>query len=225
MTSEIILISGWSSDQNIWLPLQNKIKANYHYFDWKLYLDDKNSLPLFLNKFQKVVIISWSLGAIIALEAALLKTNKIKKLILLSPTARMTKDNNYPGVDHKILAAMASKLNTQQQKLINDFAINCFFPEPADQKLTEMSSHFTKSELKKGLEFLNDSDLRAELHKIKIPALILHGNKDKIIPLTQGEYLAKNLTVSSFKKVNTGHALPFFLTTELLSKIERFINE
>lgn len=225
MTSDIILISGWGCDQNIWLSLQKKIKANHHYFNWQLYLENNDALLSFLDQFQKVVIISWSLGSIIALKAALQKPNKIEKIILLSPTARMTKDQNYSGVNNKILETMTNKLTDQRQELIDNFAANCFSPEPADNIFATMSSNFTTTELKKGLEFLNSSDLRSELHKIKTPTMILHGTKDKIIPLAQSKYLAENLTQSSFKKVNTGHALPFFLTTELLTDIESFINE
>lgn len=224
MTSKIILISGWGSNQNIWKTLQEKINADYHYFDWRLYLDDNSSLQLFLDKLKKVIIVGWSLGAVIALKGALLKPDKTKKLILLSPTARMTKDRNYSGVNKKTLAAMAGKLMTQKQELIDEFAANCFFPEPADRQFTKMSNCFAVSALKKGLDFLNDTDLRAELPKIKIPALIIHGSKDKIIPPAQSEYLHKALPASSFKKTKAGHALPFFLTTELLTDIESFIN-
>lgn len=58
------------------------------------------------------------------------------------------------------------------------------------------------------LKTLRDSDLRADLKKIKIPALILHGKLDKICTFDLAEQMHKLLTNSKLVALDkSGHAL------------------
>lgn len=227
MKKNVILIGGWGSNKKSWQTLQYKISNNFifYYYGWEEYLKNKNSLTDLLNKQKSAILIGWSLGGLIALESALANTSKIEKLVLLAATARMPKDKNYIGVNPKTLKSMTSKLAAKREELIRDFATNCFYPQPPDPLFKAASKNFTDKELTTGLEFLNNSDLRAELKKINIPTLIIHGTKDKIMPLRQSDYLAKVLPNNSFKTLALGHALPFYQSKELLTAVESFINE
>ncbi len=70
-----------------------------------------------------------------------------------------------------------------------------------------------------GLKTLRDSDLRADLKKIKIPTLILHGKLDKICSYDlaeQMDLLLENATLVPFEK--SGHAL-------FIEELEKFNTE
>ena len=69
-------------------------------------------------------------------------------------------------------------------------------------------------------------DLRDIISDIKIPVLIIHGEKDNVCPVDAGRYLAENLSdakLEIFK--NAGHA-PFLTRHKEFNRIvKRFIEK
>lgn len=75
-----------------------------------------------------------------------------------------------------------------------------------------------------GLKTLRDSDLRADLRKITIPTLILHGKLDKICSYDLAEQMhngIKNSTLVPFEK--SGHALFIEELEKFNSELEKFV--
>ncbi|MFC7392331.1 alpha/beta fold hydrolase [Scopulibacillus cellulosilyticus] len=64
----------------------------------------------------------------------------------------------------------------------------------------------------------------SELNQIKQPVLLLWGSEDKIVPVSIGERLKKDLPCSEMKVYqNTGHLLPEEKPAEVAKDIQRFI--
>ena len=160
------------------------------------------------------VLIGWSLGALIALETALLAPQNVAALVLIGATARFTRAPGYPpGTPARLLEAMIARLEEQPQAVVGDFIGRVFQPEnveePERRTLEATALHLGATELTRGLRYLADTDLRADLGRIGCPALILHGDQDRIIPVAAAEFLRHGLPASSLKIIGgAGHALP-----------------
>jgi pimeloyl-[acyl-carrier protein] methyl ester esterase len=72
-----------------------------------------------------------------------------------------------------------------------------------------MSSAFSSADLEAGLRYLAAADLRAELARIALPTIVLHGDADRVIPPAAGRLLAESLPAARHVAIRgAGHALP-----------------
>lgn len=222
MTQTIVFISGWGTDSDIWDDLKKLLGESYKYmhFSWSEYLKGNSSdvsLP------DSSVVIAWSLGALIA-QQLMVKENKVSKLILLAPTARMVRDKGYKGVNARILQSMIDKLDRDRDTVIHDFALNASLSDDTFvDKFIKQSAKYTLSELRQGLEFLRDSDLRNEISEIAVNTLIVHGNQDMIIPVSQGIYVSENMKNSKSILLDAGHALLTAKVHDIAKEIQVFL--
>ncbi len=146
-----------------------------------------------------VVVIGWSLGAIAALECALTHPGAISRLVMLGGTARFLANGDYKcGVSSLALAAMERGIQTAKSLTLRGFFQAAYFSEhrPSQEEITkkfEIANGFSEESLLNGLRFLRDSDLRARLGELETPVLIVHGNKDEVIPYAASEYLVSHI--------------------------------
>ncbi|MCP4181396.1 MAG: alpha/beta hydrolase [bacterium] len=227
---KLIFISGWGCDETIWSPIVQSLNCNYHSLPWWECLSDsqnENTLyKLLMENSDPVILVGWSLGALIALTAAIQFPNKISGLFLLSPTARMITDEGYTGARTRDIKAMKLSVKISVDKLVNDFFEMCLEPGENDDiknELIEKSLKIDKSLLTAGLSYLLKTDLRKDLNMINLPVKILHGDNDKIINVSNGSYLNEHLNNSSitfFK--NTGHFI--FNDNNLENIVQLLIN-
>ena len=76
-----------------------------------------------------------------------------------------------------------------------------------------------------GLGYQKKTDLRSRLPEIRVPVLILHGGKDRIIPVGQARFMNNNICKSSITVLeNAGHALPLTHPSWLAGQIETYLN-
>ncbi len=180
---------------------------------------------------QSITVIGWSMGGMLALEAAMHKWCSFNKIFLISSSARMVEDDNYTGVPAKQLRAM--KIQLSKNKVIENFWSQACSPEEFNDgfpALKDYSDSQNPDCLIAGLEYLERTDLRAELKKISSEIHVIHGSKDKIMPVEHGKYLAENTTGNYLEIPESSH-LPFlryseqiadFITGNLVNCTNRF---
>lgn len=223
MSSErLIFISGWASDASSWNSIIEKIDrpVGYRHVNWWECLNDdseRNSLLQILEKEKgEVVIVGWSLGALTALEGYAFRPNHVKALVLISGTSRMISEGSYPGVDARVLTAMNAKFRRSPRLVLEEFARLCidngvksspetdtFIDTFVEQALRLGTHHLTS-----GLSYLQKKDLRCILPEIKIPVCLIHGDCDRIIPVTCARYMQSKMPRSRLVEIQGGpHAL------------------
>lgn len=228
MKRDIIFISGWGTNEEIWKSLKNSLDNlnsdfKYHYLSWSKYIKDNSD---FLEgNYDNPIIIGWSLGTIVGLKLALQYPSRISKLILLSPTARMLKDIDYDGAHLKILESMIGKIKTNPNQILKECARN--YSSDNNEEFQEIflrqAFQYSVIELCDGLDFLRDADIKSDIKKLNLPTLIIHGRKDKIIPLSQGEYINSNIQNSKLKILDAGHDLLISRASEISKEVREFI--
>jgi len=173
----------------------------------------------------------WSLGGLKALGAVLNGTWRPRGLILISSTARFCAEGDYScGVNRAALRSMMIGLKRQREKTLRSFYSDAMYPAPADDANINLrrsdSMSLTDEELSEGLQQLDQLDFRAQLDQITLPVLVLHGERDHIIPAAASDYIHGRIKNSrQATLVDAGHELPLTHADWTTEQIKSFIHE
>ena len=155
-----------------------------------------------------LVILSWSLGSLLALELSLRlyqePSSPVPRLLLLSPTAAMCSGPS--AVPPGALKMMQRKLRQPGNSVLPDFASKLAASPELTQEYLQQANTFSIEELSAGLAYLIDCDLRPELDALPYPALLFSGQSDAIIPTQQSQALAQQLSQGQLEFVEGGHS-------------------
>ena len=230
----MVFVSGWATNARMWSPVMNAIRPNGRVdcVEWWDCVEDDGERSLLgrLNHLAgAVVCVGWSLGGLIALEAAAKKPEKVRALVLVSATARMGADREYAGVSRRRLRAMRLKLRSAVADVLRDFFKLCVDPcrdGEVIEALCRQADDIAVGRLAAGLRCLSQMDLREALGDIRVPCLVLHGQEDAVAPVEQGEHLAKHVRGARFVRIpGVGHAVPQLAAGALAEEIERFLDD
>lgn len=162
----------------------------------------------------EIFVAGWSMGGMIALEAAGLRPGLFKGLVLIAATPKFCSGPDWkPGVPPAALRAMCAGLRRAGSAVLAEFFRQAALPavETKDrlQGKTEAAQAMNPLELSAGLQYLSAADLRNGARGVAAPALVLHGRGDTIIPAEAGRALKELLPASKVKIIGGGHALPW----------------
>jgi pimeloyl-ACP methyl ester carboxylesterase len=173
------------------------------------------------------LLVGWSTGGMIALEAALHLSDKVKGLILISTAARFSSDDDYRhGTAPSVVRTMTRGVMREPERTLTDFFERAHEPFSEDAGLireeVDAALSIGSEGLLAGLKYLLERDLRALLGSINIPSVVLHGKEDAIIPWQAGKFLSDNIQNSSFRLIDgIGHDLPVRGISHILEEVER----
>jgi len=221
-SDRLIFLHGWGTDGSVW-------KRQAEYFEKKynvatpVIVSNRDSDHLsnrdsnhFLNGRCPYLVIGWSCGGMRAIEMAAAEPEKHKALVLVASSAKFSQGMP-PAVIKNIMrnlkkdfgATMKSCYETFFSDNENDFRER-FINEQAlpDKDIT--------------IEILRElltMDLTESLKNIKVPTLIIHGDKDAVCPLEGGRFLREGIKGSRLSVIkDAGHA-PFFTKVEEFNRI------
>lgn len=167
-----------------------------------------------------VRLAGWSLGALLALDAALAAPGRYAALALVSATARFCADGEgHPGADRRALEAMAARLGRSRGAVVRGFAEACAAPDGGDAAgawWRAQAERFTSDALGRGLAALLSLDLRGHLAALRAPVRMLHGERDGVVPAAAAAALAARLPDARLTVLaGRGHALPYTAPDEV----------
>jgi non-heme chloroperoxidase len=185
-------------------------------YDYDTFADDIK-VVLDKLKIENATLGGFSMGGAIAIHyVAKYDAAHVSKLALFGAAAPIwTKraDFNYGAWTKEDISGLIELNNTDRPKLFETFGK--IFPATETSVspgkgawLGTIQAQASPYAMGETLKTLRDSDLRADLKKIKIPTLILHGKLDKICTYDLAEQMhamIKNATLVSLEK--SGHAL------------------
>ncbi len=214
----ICLVPGWATDYRIFSVLD----LDYNYLLPVNFspLDFKDKLADVLNERypNKISLLGWSLGALLAAEFAAANHERIDELILVGVRKRFE-----PG----ILEEVRGQLKKNRKAYLYKFYLECFSESDREGlawfKENLLRDYISKMELKDLIEGLNylsgaalDLESLASVKKIRF----FHGLEDKIAPAEENVKMKIILPQAEFVYMDGYGHIPF------LSKIfrERFYN-
>ena len=178
-----------------------------------------------------VVLVGWSMGAMICLETALQMKNKISSMILISATARFCYGPDYAhGTLREGLDAMVDGIYKKPRWTLEAFYKKSFFPEGFTPQILDYllkgAFDVSQEKLADGLKYMREFDIRDKLASLDMPVLLVHGKKDRIIPAGASEYLARNIANSRLILIeDAGHAIPITHEANITDAISSFLTE
>lgn len=226
---EVVLLHGWALHGGIWGSVVSKLRGVY-----RITVPDlpghgrsraADALPQTVVGLAEACVragpqgaavwVGWSLGALVALEAARRFPERVAKLVLVAATPRFTRAADWDcAVAPEVLAGFAAELERDYRATLQRFLSLQTAAGERDVLRRLRSEVYRRGApsaagLRAGLEVLARTDLRVALAGIRQEALVLHGGRDRLVPLAAAQYLAERLPRARHRVIApAGHA-PF----------------
>ena len=234
---DLALIHGWGLGSAAWEPILNTLtqRCRVHLIDLPGYAGQPASNADFTQTAQALIdslpdgatLCGWSLGGMLALQAALLAPQKIARLILVGSTPSFMQRDDWltaqaPDLLDTFSNAIAQNAATTLQRFIALLNQGDAQARPISRALAsrtlggELPDTTT---LTRGLGWLRNIDLRAQVPSIAQPTLLIHGERDPLMPLAAAHWLRESLPQARLATfANAAHA-PFLTDPERFSTL------
>jgi len=223
----IIFLHGWGLSSEVFKPLSYYMKDDFFVYAPDLPGFGKSPIekPMTLkdyadfiykfirdNNIKEPIIVGHSFGGVAAIELAILYPESMSKLILVGATAIRK-----PNLKIKLLRKIAGILKYFFPKKTRKFILKLFQLDASDYAL------IAKPHLKETFKNIINENLAPELQLIKIPVLVIWGEKDAVTPLSEGKLIAETIPDAKLVVVkNAGHFLFLEKPDEFITLIKEF---
>ena len=181
---------------------------------------------------ERAPVVGLSQGAAVAAAYAARHPERVSGLILIGGCARGWRVKGHPGLTRQVEAMMVLMREGWggRNAAFRQMFTSRFFPEATPELAAwwnELQRETTTPDNAADLlSALGDIDVRAELPRVRAPALVLHSRADAVVPMKDGMELASGIPGARFVPLESGnHVLvpgePAW--TRLVSEVEAFL--
>ena len=241
---DVVLLHGWSFHGGVWADVARALSINYRVtvFDLPGHGRSRDAVPseftpeVLADTVRRVVPgpaiwIGWSLGGFIALAAAQHHPEQLSKLVLVGATPKYVRSADWPhAMLPSVLAQFAQDVETDYAATFTRFlSLQSAAGEDRDmlRKLRDelfLYGEPAKGALRGGLQLLRDEDRRAVLPGINIPTLVIHGERDRLVPVGAAQYVASHLPDARLEIIpGAGHAPFLSHPSVFMQKLNEFV--
>ncbi|OYD23602.1 pimeloyl-ACP methyl ester esterase BioH [Oceanimonas baumannii] len=198
---DLVLLHGWGMNGAVWQQLAERLEADFclHIVDLPGFGHSKalpagSTLAEWAGSVLAVVPeraawLGWSLGGLVATQAALQAPERVSALITLASSPRFVSEDAWPGIKPEVLAGFEQQLAEGHQQVINRFlSLQAMGSEHARDDIRRLRDSLASrpapdpQALAAGLGLLGEVDLRAQLAQLTMPLLRLYGRLDGLVP-------------------------------------------
>lgn len=222
----LILLHGWAMHGGVFAPLLRELESGFTCYAVDLpghgLSEEREGLDLhavserLLARLPPALWLGWSLGGLIAQQAALSAPDRVGGLIALAASPRFVLASDWPhAVEPSVFEQFAVDLARDYRGTIDRFlALEVHGDERARGEIRWLRERLAERPpsdpaiLSAGLAMLADTDLRADLGHLTVPSLWIAGQRDRLVPWA-GMQDAAALARGDFVRIaRAGHA-PF----------------
>jgi pimeloyl-[acyl-carrier protein] methyl ester esterase len=232
--ADLVLLHGWSLNLRVWdgvvrvLARERRVITldlpGHGGSDW----DARASTPAaqawrvhetLEGLSERYTLLGWSLGGQIALDLAAALPSGIERLVLVSTTPRFLYGASWRcGTPRAQLARLVTQLHADGEQAVYDFlalAARGSTPRTSLRVLGTLREALKKdgwadeAALIAGLARLRDGDLRRSLASVRIPALVIAGQKDRVVHPAASRRLAAGLPHGRYVRITGAAHAPF----------------
>lgn len=177
--------------------------------------------------------LGWSLGGLIALQAALRAPRQVTALIEVCASPRFVRGADWPyAVEREVFAQFESGLRCDYRATIDRFlALEAHGSDHMREELRTLRARvFERGEpaphvLEDGLQVLETLDLRAQLPQLEVPSLWVAGRRDRLVPWQGMQVAAACCAQGHFVRIDGGGHAPFLSHAEEVAEaLLRFLD-
>jgi len=167
------------------------------------------------------VLVGWSLGGQVALQVASSYPEKVAGLVLIGTNPKFTVEGGWPGMVVETLRRFREGVETDVTATLNRFlSLVCQGGDGRGLRLLRRNWRAlpppSLEDLLQGLRLLEEVDLRPVLTGIGVPALVVAGEGDVLVPLEASRRLAAMLPDGRLLTLEGGGHAPFLFHPEAL---------
>ena len=241
---DLFMLPGWGMHRGMWggLPACLADSVQVHVCELPGYGDNDARVAdletlidqLAANAPNKVDVLGWSLGGMLAMLWAARFPQQVERLILIGSTPSfIVRENWRSGTPPEVLGNFAIALRVDPADLMQNFLRGMSEGErDAQQSMQTMTSLFeqfplaSREALNAGLEWLRDIDLRKDLPRMEQKVFLVHGEQDVITSVTASKRMSKQLKNSRLQLIETcGHAPHLSHADMVCRAIQEFLND
>ncbi|MFO0904109.1 MAG: alpha/beta hydrolase [Pirellulales bacterium] len=168
-----------------------------------------------------VPVVGLSLGAWLACELAILRPERVSKLVLVNAAGL-----HVPGSPMaELFIDDLAKLRALLFHDVDSPGVKLLIPDSIEDPRVLMWLRAREATARVGWNpYLHNPRLPPHLHRIKHPTLVLWGRHDRLIPLRHGEEYARQLPNARLEIIeDCGHMPPFEKPAEFAAAVHRFV--
>jgi pimeloyl-[acyl-carrier protein] methyl ester esterase len=242
---DVVLLHGWGMHGGIFAPLVPALARRHtlHLVDLPGHGHAAGSgAPLALGATSTALLealpiatwIGWSLGGLLALEAARRRPARVRALGLIAATPRFTLAPDWPhAVATEVFAQFERDLARDYRRTLARFvALECHGSDHERVELRALRDALAAhgepdpAALADGLALLSGTDLREALPTLEMPALWLAGARDLLVPAAALEAAAARMPNARYACIAGGGHAPFIGHPEaVLRELEALLEE
>jgi pimeloyl-[acyl-carrier protein] methyl ester esterase len=200
---DVVLLHGWGLHGGVFTALAEQLAPRFRL--WLIDMPGHGRSPPPNHTFNlatlagtvaaaappRAVWLGWSLGGMVATQLALTAPTRVESLILVASTPRFIAAADWPwAMDPAVLAGFARALQEDYHGTLERFISLQIASGSAEGRsnlrlLREMLLQFpapAAQALRDGLAILRSADLRADLPALRCPALMILGDRDRLVP-------------------------------------------
>lgn len=180
------------------------------------------------------VWIGWSLGGLIAQQAALSAAQRVRGLVLVNSTPCFVQSHAWAhGIALPVLRRFAAELSADYQAVLQRFlALEVYGSANASAQLRQLKALLLEhgipeiSALQDGLALLETSDLRSAFAQLACPVLLLFGQRDQLVPASAANALQQLLPAAALHIFpQAGHAPFLSQRPAFIAQLRAFVDE
>ena len=231
---DLVLIHGWAMHGGIFAALTKSLATHlrmhvvdlpgHGYSRGEARFGICDSAQRIAAATPRALWVGWSLGGLVALQAALDNPARVRGLAMLASSPRFVSAADWPhGLAPSVFAEFAAELRNHYRHAIERFlALETMGSAHAQADLRDLKKRvFERGEpdpnaLQDGLAALDNSDLRADLVRLSIPSLWLAGHRDRLVPPAAMRWSAQQAPHARHLEFDSGHA-PFLEHAEAIA--------
>jgi pimeloyl-[acyl-carrier protein] methyl ester esterase len=230
----LVLIHGWGMHGGVWQPLVKKLSQYFclHIVDLPGMGFSTPIEPSHLHAIAEKVadflpanadICGWSLGGQVAMRIALLQPDRVRRLVLVGTTPCYVNSAEFDdrdewayGIDGDVFYDFAAEIaKDYRATLIKFLTLQCMGSSDSRSIIKQLRLTFaerpvpTQGTLQKALRILLETDLRPEVGNLRRPALLIHGDRDTLVPVQAAHWLAQHLPFGRLRVISGSSHAPF----------------
>lgn len=199
--AHLVLVHGWAMTGAVFAPLVERLESHctLHLVDLPGHgrsLDSEVALRpaecarAIAQAVPPAIWLGWSLGGVIALQAALDLPRRVRALAILCASPRFVRDQDWPhAISPEVLQQFAADLREDHRATLERFmALETLGSDSAQEDLRQLRHDTFAGQppslraLCEGLDVLEHTDLRGRVHELAQPSVWIAGRRDRLVP-------------------------------------------
>lgn len=222
----IVMIHGWGFSGGVWEDLAQRLAGDFRVIRPDLpghgrsrFCEQGFQLDALVDAIAErvdgpAIWVGWSLGALVALKAAIRYPERLQGLISIAGTPCFTSRRGWHhGIRRELLERFGEELADDWKLVLRRFL--ALQAKGSDHALVHrlramMNAQMPTPEgLRAGLQLLRTTDLRYEVHQIDCPLMAINGAADPLVPLAGTNSWTAQLADARLLAFKEGGHMPF----------------